>query len=197
MERDSYTWEGDFFLQGEIEITKGHFKEVECGFGILNLEVDVAIKDLNVLDELASDGSSLDLVDLAMKRSLASSIVWEVSRFKESILPQKARALWLEEGDSHSKYFYKVVNLRVRWNLILGLNTLNGWIDKVELVKEEVKSHFDTRFAESLPSRPHLDGIEFNSISEEEAFTEDEVWDVITNCDGDKSLVPDGFTVRF
>lgn len=64
-------------------------------FSFLNLEVDEAIKELNNLDVLASEGSSLNLNDLSLKRSLRSSKVWDTISFKESILYQKARALWL------------------------------------------------------------------------------------------------------
>ncbi|XP_058775360.1 uncharacterized protein LOC131649625 [Vicia villosa] len=119
-------------------------------FGILNLEVEVARKDFNSLDDLAFDGSLVDLEELALRRSVASSKMWETLNFKESILRQKARVLWMEEGNSNSKFFHKMVNIRIRRNSFLGLNTPRGWIDRVDLVKEEIMNHFQSRFAEPL-----------------------------------------------
>uniref|UniRef100_A0A2N9H040 Uncharacterized protein n=1 Tax=Fagus sylvatica TaxID=28930 RepID=A0A2N9H040_FAGSY len=51
--------------------------------------------------------------------------------------------------------------------------------------------------------RPMLDGIEFTSISEEEAawldrpFEESEIVHVVQGCNGDKALGPDGFSLAF
>ena len=54
-----------------------------------------------------------------------------------------------------------------------------------------------------LSVRPTLDGLDFNTISMEEAasldspFEENEVFEVISHMNGDKSLGPDGFSMAF
>ncbi|XP_058775772.1 uncharacterized protein LOC131650047 [Vicia villosa] len=127
-------------------------------------EVEDALKDFNDLDIEGEDCDMVDGSNLASRRSLASSRVWNSIYFKESVLRQKARCLWLSEGDLNSHFFHKAIKHRVRRNSLLGLNSPNGWIDKVDLVKEEVWSHFEQRFSEYLFSRSLMDGILFTSL---------------------------------
>jgi hypothetical protein len=51
--------------------------------------------------------------------------------------------------------------------------------------------------------RPYLDGIQFSTISVEDAdwldrpFDEDEITNVAQECNGDKAPSPDGFSLAF
>ncbi|GAU27776.1 hypothetical protein TSUD_215870 [Trifolium subterraneum] len=77
------------------------------------------------------------------------------------------------------------------------------WIQGVNNIKKEVKDHFSSHFTEEWTNRPFLQGIEFSKLSAEdnvcllEPFDEDEVKDIICNCDGNKSPGPDGFNLNF
>ncbi|XP_058775742.1 uncharacterized protein LOC131650016 [Vicia villosa] len=91
---------------------------------------------------------------------------------------------------------------RVR-NSFIGLNCVDGWMDDVGLVKEEVHSHFVRRFSKTSFWRPILEGVVFSNLSLEDSlnlevpFSEEEVRDVLWNSDGAKSSGPDGFNMGF
>lgn len=74
-------------------------------FVYLNLEVDDTLKDLNDLDVVGADCDLVDVSNLASRRYLASSMVWNSIYFKESVLRQKAICLRLSERDSNSSFF--------------------------------------------------------------------------------------------
>lgn len=84
--------------------------------------------------EVAND-VVLDDEEMMHKRSLSTSRVWHYSFEKESIRRQKARLKWLVEGDSNSKKFHKAMKQRFKRNLLLGINSTNGWLDKVDDMK--------------------------------------------------------------
>ncbi|XP_058734303.1 uncharacterized protein LOC131606033 [Vicia villosa] len=116
-----------------------------------------------------------DLVDieaLAVNHSLVSNRVWEVVHSKESILCQKARSIWLKEGDSNTRFFHKVVKHSNRRNSVVGLNGITEEVDLAKLSLED-------------------------SMGLEVPFLEEEVRDVIWNSDGDKSPGLDGFNMGF
>lgn len=73
----------------------------------------------------------------------------------------------------------------------------------VSNIKKEAKSNFQGLFAAQNQPRPLLEGISFNSLSQEENsqlcahFSFDEIKEAIWSCDGDKSPGPDGFNFTF
>ncbi|XP_058750389.1 uncharacterized protein LOC131623395 [Vicia villosa] len=166
-------------------------------FDLLDLQEENAFKELNALDFAMMGDNPVDIDSLAINRLMASKKMWEVVRHKESFLRQKARALWLKDGDSNSRFFHKVINSRnIR-------NKVDSWIDDVGVVKEEVRRHFESRFSENTYSRPILEGVNFVALSSDDSlnlegmFLEEEVKDVIWSSDGDKSPGPDGFNMGF
>lgn len=67
-------------------------------------------------------------------------------------------------------------------------------------MKQAVVSHFKKHFAEIWTFRPQISG-PFATISSEATvgleamFTEDEIWEAIQDCDGNKAPGPDGFNL--
>lgn len=90
-----------------------------------------------------------------------------------------------------------------RKKTLLGINSKDGWINKVDLAKKKLNHHFSNMFCESFSLRPNLDGVNFDQLTREdnsmleELFSEEEIKDVEWSCDGDKSLGPDGFNLDF
>jgi exonuclease III len=169
-------------------------------FGILDLNIDKTISDLNEIEEqIVNHGSAPSTLNSKEK----VKEFWEQIHFKESILRQKSRSKWIQEGDSNTRFFHASVKGRRRRNQIVKLKKGGGWIEGVEEIKNEAKDHFSKHFTEEWTSRPFLQGIEFNSLSAEEnesllaPFDEEEVRETIWSCDGNKSPGPDGFNLNF
>lgn len=78
-------------------------------FAFVDLGVEEAIKELNILDcEIANDGS-IDVEEMALKRFSTTSMVWKSSFDKESMLRKNSKQKWLVEGDSNTKFFHQAM----------------------------------------------------------------------------------------
>lgn len=138
-------------------------------FVIIDLEVEAAVKDLNDLYHLVvTDGMEKIPCCLTDRRTLAPKKVWHVIQQKESIFKQESRHKWIKGGDSNSKFFHNVIKSGFRRNDIVGLNMGRGRITQVGEVKMEIMNHFEKRFKEPLTARPLLEGVEFESLSDED-----------------------------
>ncbi|XP_058783710.1 uncharacterized protein LOC131658433 [Vicia villosa] len=190
---------GDFVLKEKFRIIKDKLRWWNITvFGKFDLEVEEGVRELNEAD----DCDVLDNEIQAIKKD-ASSRFWLNLRIKENMLIQKSRLKWLNDGDSNSKYFHRVMKERRRRNYICSISTPSGTIDGVEEVKEEVRRHFDSKFKEDNFSRPVFDNGMFNALSLEDSaslelpFSEGEIKEAVWSCDGSKSLRPDGFSLLF
>src|ERR1044072_831097 len=116
---------------------------------------------------LKGESSALSLEEVEVKKRLNTEY-WRLSRASESLIRQKSRVLWINEGDSNSRYFHSYVNFRRRFNSIHGLYVHGQWVDDPEGVKGEVRSFFETKFRAVRRENPMLDGVAFNQLSLEE-----------------------------
>jgi exonuclease III len=169
-------------------------------FGILDLNIDQTVKDLNDLEEQIANGA-IDPSSFNSKEKVNN--FWEQIQFKESLLRQKSRTRWIQEGDSNTRYFHSNIKGRRRRNHIAMLKKEEEWVEGADDIKSIVLDHFSKHFKEDWSNRPYLQGIDFNSLSSEDnelllaPFSEEEVKDVIFSCDGNKSPGPDGFNINF
>jgi hypothetical protein len=169
-------------------------------FGIVDLNIDKTVRDLNELEEQIANGG-IDPTIINSKEKVKQ--LWEQIHSKESILRQKSRTRWLQDGDSNTRYFHASIKGRRHRNQITMQKRGNDWIEGVDAVKKEAKDHFSKHFLEDWKSRPFLQGLNFNSLSAEDndlllaPFAEEEVRDTIWSCDGNKSPGPDGFNFNF
>ena len=83
----------------------------------------------------------------------------------EAFLRQKARTRWIKEGDCNSRYFHLMINASRRSNLLKGIMIERSCVDEPHKVKEAVREFFLQRFQEPKPSRPTLDGVQFQEIN--------------------------------
>jgi hypothetical protein len=85
----------------------------------------------------------------------------------------------------------------------VALKNGEQWVEGVEEVKGYVKSYFENNFKERWVSRPNLNGIQFQSLTEEDnllltaPFSSEKVKEVIWSSDGNKCPGPDGFNFNF
>ncbi|CAJ2651715.1 unnamed protein product [Trifolium pratense] len=167
-------------------------------FSIMDLGIDKTVQELNEVEDLIGnvDPSSLNSKDLVKK-------FWEQIHSKESLLRQKARSKWIQEGDSNSRFFHSSIKGRRRRNQIVMLKKGADWLEGVAAIKKEAKDHFSKHLSEEWSLRPFLQGLDFNSLSTDDnamllaPFDEVEVKDIIWSCDGNKSPGPDGFNIMF
>nr|GFC49812.1 RNA-directed DNA polymerase, eukaryota [Tanacetum cinerariifolium] len=107
------------------------------------------------------------------------------------------------EGDENSKYFYAIINKK-RINLFVkGVMVDDDWIDDLDLVKQEFRSHFADRFQDPGSRRGSLNFLFPNRLSNdqilylESSISKVEIRTAVWGCGVDKSPGPDGFTFEF
>ena len=77
------------------------------------------------------------------------------------------------------------------------------WCKEPNVIKQEMVRYYKTLFTERLGIRPRFYCDRVVKISDEDAgmlegeFGENEVWDAICGCSGDKAPGPDGFNFKF
>ena len=140
--------------------------------------------------------------EVKAKNSLQQEL-WDASNAFESLLRQKSRANWLKEGDCNTAYFHKVINFRRTYNAIPGILIDEVWVQQPNIVKNVAVNFFLNRFTEQNYSRPTLDGVQFNSITQRQReeltapFSHQEIKEAVWSCGGDKCPRPDGFNFNF
>jgi hypothetical protein len=127
------------------------------------------------------------------KNTLLDEICWR----------QKSRATWLKEGDKNTKYFHKVANSHRRLNTVRHLSINGALSTDQDAIKNHISCFYKQLYTEDTFRRPLLDNLPFDSISSEEGiwlerpFEKEEIFNVVSNMNGDKSPGPDGFPMSF
>ncbi|XP_060170402.1 uncharacterized protein LOC132601318 [Lycium barbarum] len=124
---------------------------------------------------------------------------------QDSILKQKARIKWSEEGDSNTKYFYSVVKENRRKAHIHRIRNSHGhWIEGNKAISNAAVEHFSILFTHS-PSDNDLSILNWidTSITEEEnnfmcSIPEDEeIKGVVFSIDPNSAAGLDGYNGHF
>ncbi|GAU48216.1 hypothetical protein TSUD_405030 [Trifolium subterraneum] len=164
------------------------------------LNIVNTVKDLKDIEGLLGE---VDMeVELTIMEGLNKDF-WRQLHLKESLLKQKSRMRWVKEGDSNSRYFHESIKNRRRRNQLVALKDGDRWVQGVKEAKGYVKQFFENNFRENWGNKPNLNGITFNSLSEEDnfsllaLFSVEEVREVILSSDGNKCPGPDGFNFNF
>ncbi|KAK2445049.1 hypothetical protein QL285_016023 [Trifolium repens] len=202
------TWEGSVVQGKKAFVLKEKMKRLKLAlkkwnrdvFGIIDLSIDSTVKELNDLEDQLANGD-IDPAFFNSKEKVRQ--FWEQLHSKESLLRQKSRTKWCQEGDSNSRFFHATIKGRRRRNQITMLKKGTDWIEGVDEIKNLAHDHFSNQFTEDYTSRPFLQGVGISSLSTDDndlllaPFAEEEVKETIWSCDGNKSLGPDGFNLNF
>ncbi|XP_058746404.1 uncharacterized protein LOC131619312 [Vicia villosa] len=147
----------DFVLKEKFRILKERLRWWNREtFWRIDLEVEEEVTEMNKRDTLLEVVDEGDLINIIKGRKEASSRFWLNLRIKENMLIQKSRLSWLNEGDSNSGFFHKVMKERRRHNHIGPIISSRGLLESVNEVKEEVFSHFACKFEETDRNRLSL-----------------------------------------
>lgn len=167
--------------------------------------VQESIKDvesqINSLD-LIAETCPLSSEDISRKKKLKEEF-WKLSRRLEWIWLQKSRLDWSLKGDKNTSFFHLTANGRQSMNLLNALVIDGSSVDDPGKIKSEIFTFFQETFKEEWQARPKLDG-PFQAILNREQgdlltkpFEEEEIWQAIASCDGNKAPGPDGFNISF
>lgn len=97
-------------LKGELKVWN---KDV---FGDVSQKLKGLVQQLNDFD-LQAEWEDLSIEDVRRRQELLAEY-WKVSKLNESILYQKSRIRWFQEGDANSEFFHASVNWKRRVNSI-------------------------------------------------------------------------------
>lgn len=126
-------------------------------------------------------------------------------KMQEDILRQKARTTWADEGDTNSKYFYRVVNEKRRSSHLPRFkNNQEVWVEGNQDISNDAIQHFSNLFTHS-PSDNDLSILECIDliVSEEEnnlmhsIHEVDAIKDVVFSINPNSFTGPDGFNGHF
>ena len=197
---ESYLVQGtpSFIFAYKLKALKGDLKKWNVEeFGNVETRLNSLWSELRVLDSLAEDRQLT--IEERDQHSLTQAEIEKTILMVEICWRQKSRALWLKEGDRNAKFFHRVANSHKRNNSIMNLRVNGVLIEDKEAIKGCITQFYQHLFSEQNEYRPHLDGLGFSRISDDNSawldrpFEEDEVM----GCVGDKSLGPDGFSMAF
>ncbi|MDV3143360.1 MAG: hypothetical protein Q8761_02940, partial [Sweet potato little leaf phytoplasma] len=195
-------WEGYRFM-GRLRALKKELKmwnqEVFGDFRLRKKEILGRIKAIDDLEEEGRLEEGLKEESLALKMELADVVLKETSSWH-----QKVKIKWAKDGDNNSAFFHRWANGRKSKNFIDSLENENGEKLKGEKkIEEEILSFFSNLCGPLVESKPFVEGLDWRPISVSEKmeldspFTLEEVRKVVFECDRNKSLGPDGFSLGF
>ncbi|GKV30550.1 hypothetical protein SLEP1_g39351 [Rubroshorea leprosula] len=194
-------WEG-FKLKEKFKLLKNDLKKWNKEvFGHIDRKLEEIRDEIKKLDDKAENGviSSSEIE----QRQTCFQQFWEWCSRKDSLLFQKSRQKWLQEGDANSKFFHGCIAKRRKINGIYGIMKNNVWIGEVSEVKTFIKEYYELKFQEDEWNRPSIEFNDLKQLSSEEnnwltaQFTEEEIKEAVWNCNGSKSPGPDGFNFNF
>ncbi|GLT33516.1 hypothetical protein SLA2020_080980 [Shorea laevis] len=129
--------------------------------------------------------------------------MWDILRKRGVVWKQRSRCNWVRLGDANTAFFHRSVHARRAQNEISGILGENGWVEELDVVKEEAVKYFSKLFRGEKWRRPVLEGIQFRKISEvqrewlERPFIVEEIEEGLRSCDGSKAPGSDGFNFNF
>ncbi|KAL4032276.1 hypothetical protein IC575_005346 [Cucumis melo] len=137
---------------------------------------------------------------LALKADLS-----ELSLKESQFWYQRAKKLWLREGDENSSFFHRICSSRQKRSFIHEIQDEEGLIQNTNIsISTAFIKFFSKIYRSSTKSDPlFIDNLDWNPIEHSEwshlcaPFLEDEIKGVINSLDGKKTPGLDGFPISF
>jgi len=166
----------------------------------VRLQLAIAKEIVYRLD-CAQDIRSLAPHELSLRRK-AKLCSLGLASMQRTLVRQHARISYLAEGDANTRFFHLQACHRSRKSHIPKLRTDEAVLLKDNELAEAFFKHFDTILGTPDTQQCHLNFNELNlpSLSGatiDHCFTEEEVWQAITDMPTNKALGPDGFNGMF
>lgn len=134
---------------------------------------------------------------------ILSAQILSFTKLHSSMHWKKSQLNWLRAGDSNSKFFHSIMFARRRVNAIISIKVNWEQVEGFPSVRGAIFYHFQNHFKSIMHSRPVVEDLSFNSISEEGGmlltthFSEEEIKNAMTDCDSFKSPGPDDINLGF
>ncbi|XP_060188598.1 uncharacterized protein LOC132617573 [Lycium barbarum] len=153
--------------------------------------------------ETAYLNSDSDIDRMLLNKSKAEYIKW--LKMEDSIIRQKARIKWAEDGDSNTKYFHSTIRARRRRAQIFKIKDQQGhWVEGNTDISKAATDYFSEMFSENQRDL-NLDFVKDcdNLISQEDNTlltkipTAEEIKMAIDSMDPNSCAGPDGFNGFF
>ncbi|KAL8492247.1 hypothetical protein ACS0TY_023765 [Phlomoides rotata] len=100
----------------------------------MNDNVEKRKEEILKLD-LIDDALGLEDWEICKINEEQAGLLVELER-RDSLLRQKSRVKWIEDGDTNSSFFHNFINKRRKRNEILGMLIEGEWREEVEDVKK-------------------------------------------------------------
>ena len=116
---------------------------------------------------------------------------------------QKSREIWPKEGDRNTKFFHQMTNAHRRRNQMNRIKVNERCLTEESEIKEEVSRTFQGLLIDPGDWKPSIDGLNFERLEEvdverlEKLFSEEEVFEALVGCCGEKAPGPNGFSMAF
>ncbi|KAK8627119.1 hypothetical protein V6N13_134744 [Hibiscus sabdariffa] len=116
--------------------------------------------------EIMGDVGDLDMGVLEELKQ-AKLEYWECLKLQDDIWSQKARMIWLKQGDFNTQLFHRVVKMRAKRNLIRGINVgLNTMADPGK-IKQRAFDYFQQQSNVKGRNWEPVLNLDFKSLSKE------------------------------
>jgi hypothetical protein len=209
VERVQGWWSGYLFTGSPSFVLANKLKALKADLKLWNREVvgDIRFRKRKHMGEVleldVKEGcGGLSLAEIQLREVLKVEVN-RLAQLEECSWRKKSRVLWLKESDNNTKLFHKVANSNRRHNFIGGLEVDGVYYEEEAAMRDHVVQFYENMFCEDEEWRPHVDGLPFASIGENERvvlerrFDKEEIVQVLKDFQGDKAPGPDGFTMAF
>uniref|UniRef100_A0A0V0IXC5 Putative ovule protein n=1 Tax=Solanum chacoense TaxID=4108 RepID=A0A0V0IXC5_SOLCH len=192
----------DFILAFKLRALKDKLKEwAKTSNGNLAMQKQNILAKLAELEEI-QDQRVLTEVETLSKAELLVDFE-SIAKCEEIAWRQRSRVNWLKQGDNNTKFFHRSANAHRRYNNIDELMVDGEATKNPEVITKEIEKFYQRLYTETETWRPaggcradRRVSIEDNQMLQKE-FEEQEIWECVKLCAGDKAPGPDGYTMAF